>query len=61
MNKSFDSSRAPEPVGAFPHARRVGDGLFLSGLGPRGPAVSRGAQASRLVGDRPFLSDPVNV
>ena len=29
------SSRAPEPVGAFPHARRVGDLLFLSGIGPR--------------------------
>ena len=29
------SSRAPEPVGAFPHARRVGDLLFLSGMGPR--------------------------
>lgn len=31
----FDSTRAPEPVGAFPHARRVGDLLFLSGIGPR--------------------------
>ena len=29
------SSRAPEPVGAFPHARRVGNLLFLSGMGPR--------------------------
>lgn len=29
------SSRAPEPVGAFPHAKRVGDFLFLSGIGPR--------------------------
>jgi len=29
------SSRAPEPVGAFPHARRAGDFLFLSGIGPR--------------------------
>ncbi|MEY2548937.1 MAG: 2-aminomuconate deaminase, partial [Verrucomicrobiota bacterium] len=32
---SFESSRAPEPVGAFPHAKRVGDLLFLSGIGPR--------------------------
>lgn len=31
----FDSSRAPEPVGLYPHARRVGDLLFLSGVGPR--------------------------
>lgn len=29
------SSRAPEPVGLYPHARRVGDLLFLSGVGPR--------------------------
>ena len=29
------SGRAPEPVGAFPHARRVGNLLFLSGIGPR--------------------------
>jgi len=31
----FDSPRAPEPVGAYPHARRVGNLLFLSGIGPR--------------------------
>lgn len=35
MSQSFESSRAPEPVGAFPHAKRVGDLLFLSGIGPR--------------------------
>ncbi len=29
------SDRAPEPVGAFPHAKRVGNLLFLSGIGPR--------------------------
>lgn len=29
------SSRAAEPVGPYPHARRVGDLLFLSGIGPR--------------------------
>ena len=29
------SKRAPEAVGAFPHAKRVGDLLFLSGIGPR--------------------------
>jgi 2-aminomuconate deaminase len=32
---TFSSSRAAEPVGAFPHAKRVGDLLFLSGIGPR--------------------------
>ncbi len=35
MHASFESSRAPEPVGAFPHAKRVGNLLFLSGIGPR--------------------------
>jgi 2-aminophenol/2-amino-5-chlorophenol 1,6-dioxygenase alpha subunit len=29
---------APRPVGAFPHARRVGDLLFVSGMGPRTPS-----------------------
>ena len=31
----FNSQSAPEPVGAYPHARRVGNLLFLSGVGPR--------------------------
>jgi Putative translation initiation inhibitor, yjgF family len=31
----INSARAPEPVGLYPHARRVGDLLFLSGVGPR--------------------------
>jgi 2-aminomuconate deaminase len=29
------SNRAPEPVGAYPHAKRVGNLIFLSGIGPR--------------------------
>ncbi|MCH8822597.1 MAG: RidA family protein [Planctomycetes bacterium] len=29
------SSRAPEPVGAYPHAKRIGNMLYLSGVGPR--------------------------
>lgn len=29
------ADRAPEAVGSYPHARRVGDLLFLSGIGPR--------------------------
>lgn len=32
---AIDSKLAPEPVGAYPHARRVGNLLFLSGVGPR--------------------------
>ncbi len=36
MSKTLiDSSRAPEPVGLYPHARKVGNLLFLSGVGPR--------------------------
>lgn len=34
-NETSTSHRAPEPVGAFPHAKRVGNLLFLSGIGPR--------------------------
>jgi 2-aminomuconate deaminase len=35
MSDALNSSKAPEPVGLYPHARRVGDLLFLSGVGPR--------------------------
>lgn len=35
MNDPINSGRAPEPVGLYPHARRVGNLLFLSGVGPR--------------------------
>jgi 2-aminomuconate deaminase len=31
----YTSSKAPEAVGLYPHARKVGDLLFLSGVGPR--------------------------
>lgn len=31
----IESSKAPEPVGLYPHARKVGNLLFLSGVGPR--------------------------
>ena len=37
MSGEIHSRRAPEPVGAYPHARRVGNLLFLSGIGPRRP------------------------
>lgn len=39
--KQIESVQAPEPVGAYPHARRAGSLLFLSGIGPR----QRGATA----------------
>src|SRR6187200_2954827 len=35
MDDRIESSRAPEPVGLYPHARKVGNLLFLSGVGPR--------------------------
>ena len=35
MSDTVQTSRAPEPVGAYPHAKRVGNLLFLSGVGPR--------------------------
>jgi len=35
MIDTFESPDAPEPVGAYPHAKRVGNLLFLSGMGPR--------------------------
>ena len=34
-NTGVVSSRAPRPLGPYPHARRVGSLLFLSGIGPR--------------------------
>jgi 2-aminomuconate deaminase len=35
MSQSIESKKAAEPVGLFPHAKRVGNLLFLSGIGPR--------------------------
>lgn len=35
MSERINSSKAPEPVGLYPHARRMGNLLFLSGVGPR--------------------------
>jgi len=45
MSESISTSSAPKPVGSYPHARRVGELLFLSGVGPRiagsGPGDSK--------------------
>ena len=35
VNKEINASAAPHSVGAYPHGRRVGNLLFLSGIGPR--------------------------
>ena len=37
MQKIVNTSSAAKPLGAYPHARRVGNLLFLSGIGPRNP------------------------
>jgi 2-aminomuconate deaminase len=38
LNMMINTNKAPKPVGAYPHARRAGDLLFLSGIGPRSTA-----------------------
>jgi 2-aminomuconate deaminase len=51
MKNDVISSRAPEPVGAFPHAKRVGSFLFLSGIGPRkrgSKEIPKGIEAQTL-------------
>jgi 2-aminomuconate deaminase len=40
MGDAIRTDSAPAPVGAYPHARRVGELLFLSGVGPRTPGTN---------------------
>ena len=40
MSDIIHAARAPKPMGAYPHARRVGNLLFLSGVGPRDPSTN---------------------
>jgi len=40
MSDVIRAAQAPKPVGAYPHARRVGNLLFLSGIGPRDAATN---------------------
>jgi 2-aminomuconate deaminase len=35
MEEKVTTSKVPQPVGLYPHSRRVGNFLFLSGIGPR--------------------------
>lgn len=37
MSEIIKTDNASKPLGAYPHARRVGNLLFLSGIGPRNP------------------------
>lgn len=41
ITEKINTSKAPGPVGAYPHARRFGDLLFLSGVGPRKPGTQK--------------------
>ncbi|MEO5595866.1 MAG: RidA family protein [Lysobacteraceae bacterium] len=41
MSDSIHAAAAPAAVGAYPHARRVGELLFLSGIGPRQPGSNQ--------------------
>lgn len=40
MSEIISTAKAPAPVGAYPHARRIGNLLFLSGIGPRTPETN---------------------
>ncbi|MEI6595968.1 MAG: Rid family hydrolase [Bacteroidota bacterium] len=40
-NENINSSKAPEALGLYPHAKRVGNLLFLSGIGPRERGVKK--------------------
>jgi 2-aminomuconate deaminase len=40
MSDTVRTDAAPVPIGAYPHARRVGNLLFLSGVGPRQPGTN---------------------
>ena len=39
-SEKIDAHNAPKPVGRYPHARKVGNLLFLSGIGPRDPETN---------------------
>ena len=40
MDHTIKTEKAPNPVGKYPHARKVGNLLFLSGVGPRKPGTN---------------------
>lgn len=41
MSTAIHAAAAPKPVGHYPHARRIGSTLYLSGIGPRNPVDNR--------------------
>lgn len=53
--RDIETANAPRPVGAYPHAKRIGNWLFLSGVGPRLPGSNevpgnKTDEGGRLVG-----------
>ena len=48
MSEKIDSKSAPKPMGLYPHARKVGNLIFLSGVGPR--AAGSGSEEANIPG-----------
>lgn len=48
MSEKINSENAPKPMGLYPHARKVGNLLFLSGVGPR--AAGSGSEEANIPG-----------
>jgi len=48
MSEKIDAVNAPKPMGLYPHARKVGNLLFLSGVGPR--AAGSGSEEANIPG-----------
>ncbi len=48
MSKKINTDKAPKPMGLYPHARKVGSLLFLSGVGPR--AAGSGSEEANIPG-----------
>jgi 2-aminomuconate deaminase len=48
MSNNINTDKAPKPMGIYPHAKRVGDLLFLSGVGPR--AAGSGSEEANIPG-----------
>ena len=48
MSDNISTDKAPKPMGLYPHARRVGNLLFLSGVGPR--AAGSGSEEANIPG-----------
>lgn len=60
LGRNVVSAKAPAPVGPYPHAKRVGDFLFLSGVGPRKPGT-RTIPGVQVDAEGNVLSHDVNV